>query len=356
MSTWKATIKETKVLYPVLKRLYSGFLEIKALPKYIHADDLSVFVNRHTGRKYLIYHYEGMSGLMTQMICVLGWLRYAELNNFTLIVDMTSGKNLYSDGKSNAWERYFRQPMTSASIGVPEIRDIQENESYGICPMFVRHNLRYEWVYRHISKIIKPSIPFPLPRDYKERPDLQLQFSALYKKYIRFQPDVQSYLEQEYTELLQNKGSVLGVLVRGTDYVQSKPFMHPVQPTLEQVIALIEKKQDTCHWDYIYLATEEQAVSSALRRRYPGRIIENSRSYYDGDYSGQWLYSVLKKSDDMAYLSGLQYLSSIFLLSKCDYLTGGLCGGTQAALIMNGGRYKSVDLFDNGDYGVSEEK
>ncbi len=353
MFSLKKKLKKNKNLYLMAKWFYFKLIEIRALPKYIFADKIVLNGRNKNKQKYLIFRFEGMSGLMTQMICVLGWLRYAQSNQFTLVVDMTSEENIYSDGTINSWERFYLQPMCNSSMGVRQIEEIKQTASFAICPKLVRHNLRYDWKYRNISKIIKPTITFPLPRDYKNRPELHREFSELYAKYIRYQPNIYEYINREYTELLGGKGCILGVLMRGTDYVQSKPFMHPIQPNIEQVFELIDKMKETYNWDYIYLATEELNFSLLLNKRYPGKVIENKRSYYDGDYSHQWLYSILKESDDKAYISGLEYLSSIYILSKCDLLSGGLCGGTQAALIMNGGKYKAIELFDSGDYGSS---
>ena len=48
------------------------------------------------------------------------------------------------------------------------------------------------------------------------------------------------------------------------------------------------------------------------------------------------------------YLMGLEYLSSIILLSRCTSLIGGNCGGTMAALFFNDSRYEYTHIFDLG--------
>ena len=46
----------------------------------------------------------------------------------------------------------------------------------------------------------------------------------------------------------------------------------------------------------------------------------------------------------------IEYMSSIDLVSKCDYLVTGLCGGSQMAIYRNGNTYKYSYIFDKGVY------
>lgn len=82
----------------------------------------------------------------------------------------------------------------------------------------------------------------------------------------------------------------------------------------------------------IYLATEERKIRDAFEKAFPDKILENKRVYYDDIYDQDDSISYIKdvhferKNDN--YLSGLEYLSSIILLSRCTALVGGNCGGT----------------------------
>lgn len=54
--------------------------------------------------------------------------------------------------------------------------------------------------------------------------------------------------------------------------------------------------------------------------------------------------------DDDEYLRNLEYLSSMNLLANCHMLIGGMCGGSQAVLIMRGNiPYEYLHLFDFSD-------
>lgn len=334
-----------------IKKTIINFINLlKYSPRYIKADKIQLKKQCNDNRHFLIYRYEGLNGLMTQLVCVIGWIKYSLEHNYSLYVDMSSEKTLYSDGSFNSWETFFLQPMVD-DVGITA-NTIVNSYSYAFCPSTVRHNLLYENAYSIISKMIKPKITFPLPRDYKNRSALHSQYCNIFNHYVHYNKETQKYLNEEYDTYLKNKGIVLGILVRGTDYVQNKPFRHPKQPSFDDIVKMINNATNIFKWNYIYLATEEKAISKKMNELYPGKVIENKRAYYDGDYTKQWLYSEIKKDPNSAITSGLQYLSSINLLSKCDMLIGGLCGGTQAALLMNNNKYKYIDLYDEGDYGI----
>ena len=177
----------------------------------------------------------------------------------------------------------------------------------------------------------------------------------LYKDYIHFTDDVKNYLEKEYNAVLKGKGTILGIKLRGTDYVQQKPYNHPVQPSSKEIIDYIKTMSANLKWDYIYLATEEKAIEDEFTLAFPGKILINQRHYYDGDYSNRVL------SDEQVNIGGtfnqdLEYLSSIYLLSKCDMLVSGMSGGTEAAMIMKEGDYTHLYIFEKGNYGVGKNK
>lgn len=77
--------------------------------------------------------------------------------------------------------------------------------------------------------------------------------------------------------IIKNK-KVLGVLVRGTDYVKIKPAGHPVQPNID--VMLSDVKEVFNEYDAIYLATDEFAVVKKFEETFPGKILTNNRKYF----------------------------------------------------------------------------
>ena len=175
-----------------------------------------------------------------------------------------------------------------------------------------------------------------------------------YKKYIHLNKKTSQYVEQEYKQLFSGKQKVLGVICRGTDYLALKPSGHPVQPSTEQVIKACKEYIKRDGYDAIYLATEERRIRDEFEKAFPGKILENKRVYYDDIYdqddSITYIKDVHFERENDRYLSGLEYLSSIILLSRCSALVGGNCGGTLGALFFNDEQYQFVHVFDLGLY------
>ena len=180
--------------------------------------------------------------------------------------------------------------------------------------------------------------------------DLRL-WCKVYDRLVKLNAGTKAYVEEERRHLM--KGRTLGVICRGTDYIKLKPQGHPVQPSPEQVIERARIMMRQYRLDYLYLATEEQAIYEKFEKAFPGLVIVNKRQYYDGIFNAQnmsYIYEVQFNRENDIYLKGLEYLSSLQLLSRCDVLLGGNCGGACAALYMNNMEYKHVELFDLGVY------
>ncbi len=230
------------------------------------------------------------------------------------------------DGWTN-WDTFFEQPFKKS-----------DENNYETCSLKIGH--------------IAPSFKTP----FNQR-DLPL-WCKIYRDFAVLNDKTQRYVDNEYNSLLKDK-RVLGVLCRGTDYVQKQPFGHPIQPTVEDVIALSKEKIKELKLEHIYLATEEKRIVEQFKSVFPNRIIVNKRTYYDEIFYNNNLtdiYQVQFERENDIYLKGLEYLSSIYLLSKCDTLIAGNCGGSTSALYLNDGNYKYWKLFDLGFYGVTDKK
>lgn len=189
-----------------------------------------------------------------------------------------------------------------------------------------------------------------------KKTDLRL-WCKVYDRLVRLNGNTRDYVEKEYASLFMPdecpRHRTLGVICRGTDYVKLKPQGHPVQPSVEQVIERAKALLEQYQLDRIYLATEELAIYEKFEKAFPGRIIVNQRQYYDGIFNAHnmsYIYEVQFDRENDIYPKGLEYLSSLQLLSRCDVLLGGNCGGACVALYMNNMKYEYVELFKLGLY------
>lgn len=184
---------------------------------------------------------------------------------------------------------------------------------------------------------------------------------AIYNKiichFVVLNDATNDYFNDEYEKLFNNKGKIIGVLCRGTDYTVNKPKNHPVQPEVSEIIEKVRETIIKYSCTYIYLATEEESIKKQFEEAFPGKILTNKRKYYDGFYDLKkdggddtrisWVH--FDRNND-SYYKSLEYFSSINLLSKCDLLVAGNTGGSRMAMVLNNNRYEYAYLFDKGVY------
>ncbi len=247
---------------------------------------------------------------------------YALSKGYTPYIDLKDR----GEGWTN-WSTFFEQPFSLPYSGVPDcICDIEQGRFH---PQFMTPYKKF---------------------------DLRL-WCKVYHRLVRLNENTARYVETEYKNLFVSDSGqekrVLGVICRGTDYVKLKPQGHPAQPSVELVIERAKVLLKQCRLDYIYLATEELAIYEQFEKAFPGLIIVNQRRYYDDIFKSHnmsYIYEVNFDRENDIYLKGLEYLSSLQLLSRCNALLGGNCGGACAALYMNNMKYEYVELFKLGLY------
>lgn len=175
----------------------------------------------------------------------------------------------------------------------------------------------------------------------------------MFRLYVRFSPSAEEYVEEECRRVLKQPEKTLGVICRGTDYIMLRPKKHPKQPSAEEVIKTVKKWIKKYGYTKIYVATEEETIFRKFEKEFPGMILSNKRSYYDKQMRKGNLTVISdvhfdRENDD--YLKGIEYLSSLNILSKCDALIGGNCGGSTIAAFFNDGKYSRTKIFDRGIY------
>ena len=170
-------------------------------------------------------------------------------------------------------------------------------------------------------------------------------WSRLIKEYCRFNDKEYQYIEKESREVLSKGNRVLAIVCRGTDYINSGMAK---QPEICDVISTAEKWMNKYNYDKIYLATEDETIYKQFEEAFPGKILVNKRSYYDKAMKEQNVGAIGRvhfdrENDD--YLKGLEYLSSIILVSRCKALLGGYCGATNMALLYNSEKYERFKVL-----------
>lgn len=286
--------------------------------------------------KYLLIKREcGSSplGLFAYFITNVAWIEYALRKGMTPVVDMQNFWNVYHKegevGKVNTYEYFFKQP---AGIRVEEA--------------LASKSARYVW----------NDIPEFHPNeslDFLLHNEIVDYYRKIVKTYVPFQDEVKEYLEKKEREIVgENKGRILGVLARGTDYTSLKPYNHPVQPAIEELTEKIRDYMEKYHCDRIYVATEDAQILQKLQENFGDKLLYNDQKRvektetflnYNKDFVG-----------DSPQKNGLDYLTSIFILSRCTGLIAGRTSGTVGTALLSEG-FEFQYIFSKGRYGVDEE-
>ena len=80
------------------------------------------------------------------------------------------------------------------------------------------------------------------------------------RKYISVKRGIIDKAKKIWKKLFHNSKNVLGVLGRGTDFIQLKPRSHPIPPTTEKMIVDVKKMDLKNKYDWIFLATEDDKI------------------------------------------------------------------------------------------------
>lgn len=277
---------------------------------------------------YVIRRATGKVGLFSYVMTNLGHIKYAVENGYIPVVDMQNNANTYLEeceiGRKNAWEFYFKQPCGYT------LSDISHSKNVILG-----------------NGIIDGSISFPRsPIAYDDK--ALGSWKQIADNYLSVADEIEKDTEAERKRLFGND-RVLGVLARGTDYVHSRPYKHPVQPEVQEIIVKCKEVMEQYQCKKIYLVTEDKDVFNEFTKAFGKKIVSLDVERYSA-VQGENINDVMRRNEEKsAYQRGREYLQSVLLLSKCNCLVAGNAGGSQAALLFSEG-YEYKYVFNLGVY------
>lgn len=309
---------------PLIKKMTGAFIKVNDI--LFHWNERKTEL--HNGledpqRTYFVIRSRGrQEGLISTYYYVLESMNYAYGMGYVPIVDFNSDLCQYHvkysvNATSNAWEYYFKQPMPLDTFDQNSKRNVILS-GWSLVPKKTKQTIGDEWKRKFFDEICP------------------------------VQPYIMNIAHKKYQELFNtSQGGVLGVFLRGTDYVSLKPKGHPIQPTVEMVEDKIDLFVERHDISRIYVVTEDYSIYSAIQDRY-GDIVFSADDNFVKDYDkNDFLESSLKRD---AYTRGLDYLIRLILLTKCDYLITSLASGSQFVMDLKKDKYKDEFVFNLGVY------
>lgn len=269
---------------------------------------------------YIISRSFKEEGLFAIANSIINHCEYAIENGYVPVVDLKHYSNQYfKDGrtfKDNSWEYFFEQPN---GIGLDDIKDEDE--------VTIGENR----IYINSDKAIYVS-DLPISNEFNENKETEKK-KLSQKSLLKFNRETKVYLEENFSKLVGSGDDVLGILCRGTDYINKKPIGEQIQPNPETVIAkakeVIKKNPSIKR---IYVATEDNEIYQKFKQEFGDILIENSQYKYsleDKSLNYDYLSNIKVDRKDHNYNLAKEYLLSIYILSKCRYFIGGRTTGTK---------------------------
>ena len=89
--------------------------------------------------------------------------------------------------------------------------------------------------------------------------------------------DIFSAELDEYAEAVLSDHNVLGILIRGTDYIASKMSGARKMATVDEMLPMIHEWIEEDKYDRIFLATEDQDILERMREEFGSMVIAISQ-------------------------------------------------------------------------------
>ena len=261
-------------------------------------------------------------GLMAYYFCNIGCVQHYILKGYIPIIDLISHPNIFNGFNTsitkNPWEEFFNQPFNYTLDNVKKnAHNIKYVECYGVSngPAF---NILYNNIIRKY-------------------------WHNVAKKYVPIKSGLIEEANYKFKHLFNNSTNVLGVLIRGTDYIAKKPHNHEIQPNPEIVLKDITKMEYKNKYDWIFITTEDDLIREKFISKLGKKLkYIKSKININYDYKKKKLLAFNKNiNGNLEYMK--TYLINIVILSKClDIMTSKTAGTIVAFILTKGFRNKII--------------
>lgn len=271
------------------------------------------------------------TGLFARYKFVAGHVRYALTKGWLPVVDMQNYANPYLApeklGKENAWEYYFEQPLR---IGL--------EQAYGGENIVLSNGLHANGTLTEVNKF------------FENRNNVMSEWRMLVKLgLLKVKPALMEEIVAVQKKLFAPNDRVLGVLLRGTDYVAKRPHDHPTPP-MEFAASIVVEKIQQWQCNKIFLATEDKIIVEIFKQVFGDLCVTFDREYVDYE-PGQAVGLMRIDRPNDHFLQGKDYLTQMVLASTCNSFVAARCGGSYATVMM-AENFEHTYFFNLGRYGV----
>lgn len=277
-------------------------------------------------------HYKGVAmNLLANYSYVLSHMIYADKKGWIPVVDQTNDpvntkENFKVNDTDNPWEYFWQQPANYSLEEVYQSKNVVLSKRSWYVPGDLGYSAEAHKNPYIIHKFHDLSNRIPLNRATEE--------------YI---------LNAEHQMDWKDK-CVLGVTMRRGGYAKEDEYHapgHPIQPSPNEMLDLVKKRVMDWNIDLVFLATEEEQYVTLFRKTFGDKLCVIQRERYNGWRRYGEAENPLYQPGQR-YLTALNYLTEMELLSKCDCAIGSITSGFRYSIIRNNLKYINLEISENG--------
>ncbi len=326
-------MKKLHIMYGIphaepMDRYYQGIMYYEEVMAFTYMfSDCRQLGEENSDKHFLVIDggYDSL-GLFAIFAKVQTCARYAKSKGFIPVIRLHMyGSSFYQNSRGDdVWSKFYEQPEGYS------MEDISKSKNVYFTPMFYNGN-----VMDGIMNTMCESVELSWNK-------------GVYNSRIK------AYVKERMERYLKDPEHTLGVLARGTDYVNTHLANHPIHASKEMIGDKIDEMLRIDNsLKHIYMSTEDASYCEYFRQRYGDKISFTDQERYITK-EGQMLADMhreeaAKRNKRDGFQPGAEYIASISLLSRCrKLLASGGCGGVDEAVRENNGRYEEVYVFELG--------
>jgi hypothetical protein len=161
----------------------------------------------------------------------------------------------------------------------------------------------------------------------------------------------------EYAEAVIGDKKILGVYIRGTDYITTNMYGINKQATVPEMVPVIRNWMDEYSFDGIFLATEDEGILRDMRAEFGSlvKIVAQERFSVEEFKTVKLIaelenekYAPDEKEEHIEDMT-VNYFYAMYVLSKCDsFIASGISNGVDMVKGFNQGNFRHFYQFSVG--------
>lgn len=277
-------------------------------------------------------------GLVDIMKYGYAWVQIARSRGWVPVMKIDSFPNQYLEkAGENMWE-YFFEPVSELSVSEAmqseHVISARENE--------VKFDDTYGSIYLAEFETL-----------FQE--EMKYHSGKTFECTVRRNGELEKYLQNSLLPEFREVGNrILGVVARGTDYrkeVTQKRSGYKSNAQLKDIRQVIRRcREIAAVWNcnFIFIATEDEVYFQSFMREFDKALLSVPQKRLEIAENDETLYIseklVLKSGERKVF--AMQYLLTIYCLSKCNILISNMsCGAEQLAKMWNEGEYEYTEII-----------